>query len=83
MSITLWPGENSGWRKLNEGNTLLNLLSILTNSPLISLYWHLVSVPSENKWQPLDEPVLGSMRDQRMWLEGRVCAQSWDLPLSF
>ena len=47
--MTLLPGENLEWRELNKGNTLLNLLSISTNRPLISLHWCFVSVPSKNK----------------------------------
>ena len=63
VSITLWPGENSGWRESNKKCTSLNLLSILTNGPLISSHWHFVSVPSESEWQLLVDPVLGSMRN--------------------
>ena len=66
MLITLLPEENSEWRGLNKENTLLNLLSILTNGLLISSCWHLVSEASENEWWPNNEPVLDSMRDYRI-----------------
>ena len=42
MSITLQLGAK-------EGNTLLNLLSMLTNGPLTKLRWHLMRSLSEDK----------------------------------
>ena len=42
MSITLQLGAK-------EGNTLLNLLSMLTNGPLTKLHWHLMRSLSEDK----------------------------------
>ena len=38
ISMILLPGENSGLRGSNEGNTLLKQLSMSTKWPLISLY---------------------------------------------
>ena len=83
MSITLWLGENLGWKRTKKGNTSLNLLSMSTNGPLTKLYWHLVRSLSENKCWLNNEHVLGSMREQMMWLKERKYAWSCDLSLSF
>ena len=47
MSIILWPGENSGFRGSNEGNTSLYQLSISTMWSLMHSYCHLVKKLSD------------------------------------
>ena len=79
MSITL----HSGWRGTKKGNTSLNLLSMSTNRSLTKLHWYLVRNPSKDKYWLNNEHVLDFMRKWRMWLEGKECAQSCNLPLSF
>ena len=83
MSIILHPGENSGLRELKEGNTSLKQLSISTTGPLISSCWCLVREPRDNECCLNNVFKLGSMREQRMWLEEREYAQSCNLSLSF
>ena len=47
MSIILWLGENSGFRRSNEGNTSLYQLSISTMWSLMHSHCHLVKKLSD------------------------------------
>ena len=83
QSIILSPGLNPGLRGSKEGKTLLNQFSISTKWPLIRPRWRPVNELSESGWGGVGESKLFSMSDRRMWLSGRACALSWDVPLSF
>ena len=70
-------------RNTNDGNTSLKQLSMLTKWPLMSSCWYFVKELSNNEccWDSVLD--LFSMRKWRMWFNGRECAWSCNLPLSF
>jgi len=80
--IILLSGLNSELRGSKEEKTSLNWLSMSTKWPLIRSCWYLVNKLSKRGWVSVGEPVLFTMRDQRIWLSRRACTLSWDLPLS-
>ena len=81
--IILQPGENSGFKGLKNGNTLLYQLSISTKWPLIHLYCCLIKVLSDKVCCINGKFGLASKREQRMWFNERKCEQSCNLSLSF
>ena len=83
MLIRQDPRANSLLNRSNEGKFLLNLLSMSTIGPLIINHWFGISVFNNNWWGMLVSKGLDSRRDLKMWLWGRECALSCDLPLSF
>ena len=83
ISIILWLGENSGFKGLKEGKTLLYQLSISTMWSLICSHYRLVKELS-NKACCIDGRFgLASMREHRMWFARRECIWSCNLSLSF
>ena len=83
MSMILLLRENSGLRGSNEGKTLLKQLFMLTKWSLMRLCWHLVRElkKSEYWWERVSD--LLSIREQRIWFEGREYVMSYNLLLSF
>ena len=81
--IILLPSLNSGLKGLKEGKTFLNQFSILTKWPLIRPCCHLVNELSKSGWGGVGELLLFYISNWRMWLSGRACTLSWNLPLSF
>ena len=47
LSITLWPGEGSEWKRVKKGKISLNLLSVSTKWLLMREHWHLVRESSK------------------------------------
>jgi len=82
-SISLSPGENSLLNESKDGKILLILLSMSTIKTLILSHCLGVSLFSNSQWTLLLFVYLNSRSNIIIWFDGRVCALSWNLLLSF
>ena len=83
ISIGLSPRENSLLKRSKNRKTLLVLLFISTIEPLIFNCCLEVSLSNDIWWTLLSFVCLNSKSDLIIWFDGRICALSWDLLLSF
>ena len=83
ITMTKWElGENSAFKGSKEGNTSLNLLSILMMDSLMILLWQQIRELRKIKCCLISSKDCDFRRDCKIWLWGSECAYNWVWQLS-